>query len=98
MQEYDASVYTDEDLETYFSLPHINVVATNEDGRVLAFACILVLEEGYKMCYTYSTKDGKKAYVKGIDYMVARYNPMYFGEGALKFNKIRRLFNDTESD
>ena len=94
MSNYDGEVYHKDDFDTYFSLDHINCMAITDDGYILAFACIVVEENAYKMCYTYSAEDGKRAYAEGIDYMVARYNPMFFGEGALKFNKIRKLINE----
>ena len=94
MKAYDSEVYTEEEFDNFFKKPHKNIVFSSKSGEILAFACILVLTDGYKMCYTYTSKRGKRAYAKGIDYMIARYSPMYFGEGALKFNKIRRLTNE----
>lgn len=94
MSAYDSSVYTQSEFDNFFQKPHKNVIFYNKNGEIDAFACILVYADGFKMCYTYSSKTGKRTYVKGIDYMIENYSPLYFGEGALKFNKIRRLLNE----
>ncbi len=94
MSEYNSSLYTKDEFNSFFTEKHINIAIKDENNEFLAFACLLVLDKGYKMCYTYTSIKGKKAYTKGIDYILAKYTPMYFGEGALKFNKIRRLLDE----
>ncbi len=96
MIAYDSAIYTKEDFALFFANPHKNVVFYDKNGEILAFACITHYVNGYRMCYTYSSNNGKRTYAKGIDYMVENYSPMYFSDGALKINKIRRLVNDTK--
>lgn len=91
MHEIDPMIYNDDDFDLYFNNEHINVFAFNDKGRVLAFACLLVMDNGFKMCYTYACADGTRAYAKGIDYVVARYSPVLLSHGALKLNKIQRM-------
>lgn len=94
MSNIDKLVYNTEEFNLFFGMEHKNIFAVSDDGRLLAFACIAVLHDGYKMCYTWCDKEGKRAYANGIDYMIARYNPMMFGQGALKFNKIKRIADE----
>lgn len=92
MIEYDSTVYTEDDFDNYFSSEHINVVALH-DGYIVSFACLVKFDNGYKMCYTYTEKHHAKAYARGIDVIVSNFSPIYFGSGALKFNKIKRMLN-----
>lgn len=94
MSEYDSTIYTKEEFNAFFTQKHINIAIKDENNEYLAFACLVVLDKGFKMCYTYSSRKGIRAYAKGIDYIIAKYTPLYFSNGALKFNKIRRLLND----
>ena len=93
MKEYDSNTYTDDDFAIYFNSEHKNIVALNDDGDIIAFCCLSRYNDGYRMCYTWCNKQGRKAYAQGIDHVINNYGPIYFGEGALKFNKIKRITN-----
>lgn len=90
MREIDEDIYNDTELDRFFNADN-RMVVYEENDNILAFCGIIVLPDGYKMCYTWCSDKGKRAYAEGIDYMIARYNPMFFGDGALKLNKIKRI-------
>ena len=93
MRAYDPAVYTDADFDIFKHIEHDNIIYFDKSFNILTFCTIIVTPEHYKMSYTWcnGTRESIRAYVKGIDYVLARYNPLAFGEGALKFNKIRRV-------
>lgn len=95
MQQVDPVVYTDEELHSYFRIPHKNIVFIDETNTIISFCCIINFQEGFKMCYTWCepNRAGMRAYVRGIDYMMLHYYPMAFGEGAVKLNKIKRMID-----
>ena len=93
MREYDPITYTEEDFKIFKSSKHQTVLYFDENFNIVTFCVIMVLPDQYKMAYTWckGTRESIRAYTKGIDYVVARYNPLVFGKGALKFNKIKRI-------
>ena len=93
MHKIDPKVYDKNDFELYLNSKHENILYI-KNGNIIAF-CVILLEHPVKMAYSWSDKtvSGKKAYAKGIDYVIARHNALGFGAGALKLNKIRRLAN-----
>jgi len=93
MRKYDPTIYNDSDFKILKTLKHENVLYFNKDFDILTFCTIIITPEYNKMTYTWclGNRESVKAYVKGIDYVLARYNPLMFGKGALKFNKIRRV-------
>ena len=75
------SEYNEDDFEMYFTNDHYNVVAINM-GKIVAFGCVLRIEDFYMMTYTWNdnTYSGKKGYVLGIRYMLDRFKDIIFEE------------------
>lgn len=93
MSKVDPEVYTKKEFNIFFSSPHRIFSVVNKQGSIVAFCGIHVREKDNKMCYTWcsDTLEGKKAYARGLDYMLTNYSPISFAKGALKFNKIKRM-------
>ena len=93
MSEVDNTIYNKEEFKTFFLAPHRIFAVINSLGHISAFCTLKILNEGHQMCYTWcdGTREGKKAYLHGIHYMIENYAPLSFAEGAIKLNKIRRL-------
>ena len=94
MREVDAQVYNPIEFYMFFNQKHIVLADVDKNGKIIAFCAIMVKSESFKMCYTWcdSTRAGMVAYGRGIEYMITQYAPMEFGPGALKLNKIKRLY------
>lgn len=91
MKQLKKNEYTEDDFILYKLIKHENVLYYN-NGEFIAF-CVIILDVIPKMAYTWcdGTTKGKRAYAEGIDYVLARYNRLAFGVGALKVNKTRRI-------
>lgn len=96
MYVIDPNVYTPQEIDNLFAIPHKIIAYIDKKGKILAFCCIMVNVDSFKMCYTWceTTRAGKVAYARGIEYMIANYSPMQFGPGALELNKIQRLIHE----
>ena len=93
MSSVDSNVYNETEFNIFFSLPHRIFANINPHGIIIAFCTLRTLDNGYQMCYSWcnGTREGKKAYLKGIHSMIEDYGPISFAAGALKLNIIRRL-------
>jgi len=71
--------YTDEDLELAFNLEHI-IIASFIDGEIVGFCLLLKPVTEYYVAYTWSkeTLEAKKAFIKGIRYLVKNYPDIQF--------------------
>ena len=98
MREYDSTVYTEAEFDLLRTTEHENILYLDKSFNILTFCTIIVMADHYKMCYSWcdGSRESIKAYAKGIDYVVARCNPLAFGVGAIKFNKIKRLLTWTD--
>ena len=94
MRDFDSTVYTQEEFDIFFSLPH-KVITYRKEERLLAFCTLSIEKDLNKMCYTWceKSKEGKQAYATGINYILENYSPIGFAKGASKFNKIKRMIN-----
>ena len=93
MSSLDSKVYNRTEFDTFFTLPHRIFTDINPHGTIIAFCTLRTLDNGYQMCYSWcnETREGKKAYLKGIHSIIEDYGPISFAAGALKLNIIRRL-------
>lgn len=96
MSLVDPGIYNAEEFDRFFSYKHKIIADIDAKGKIIAFCGIMVKDKSFKMCHTWSdgTRAGILAYSNGIDHMITHYNPMEFGQGALRFNKIKRLIHE----
>ena len=94
MSEVDNSIYTQEDFNAYFSNKHINVVNINKTNEIMAFCCIIVINNTKFMCYSWcdNSFQGIKAYSKGLKYITSTYPEVqYIKDNLPTFIKKRIL-------
>ncbi len=92
-------VYNQKDFDAYFSMKHYNIGAFYQN-RLIAFGCVLEIDDIYAMCYSWNdgTREGKRAFAKGIDYILERFDGILFDdEYGNKYNKTKRYQNEIKT-
>jgi len=94
MNEIDNSIYTQEDFDAYFSNKHINLVNINKTDEIMAFCCIIVINNTKFMCYSWCNNSfqGIKAYSKGLKYIISTYPEMQYTKDNLPTFITKRIF------
>jgi len=94
MKAINSSVYTQEDFDAYFSNEHINVVSINKADEIMAFCCIMVINNTKFMGYSWcdNSYQGVKAYSKGLKYILATYPEVQYMKDILPTFITKRIF------
>jgi len=87
MRAIDSKIYNDDDFKAYFNREHINEVCVNDNNKILAFCCIMEIENKQFMCYSWcdGSYQGIKAYSKGMKYIFSKYQKVVHTEQLPKF-------------
>jgi len=93
MSEIDSSVYTQEDFDAYFSNEHINIVNINKTDKIMAFCCIIVINNTKYMGYSWCDKSykGIKTYSYMIKYITSNYPEVQYLKDNLPTYIIKRI-------
>jgi len=94
MRAVDDITYTQEDFDTYFSNEHLNIVSKSKSGKILAFCCIIVVNDTKYMCYSWcdNSYQGIKAYSKGLKYIISTYPEVQYMRDNLPTFIVKRIF------
>jgi len=94
MKAVDSEAYTQKDFDTYFSNEHINLVGKAKNGEILAFCCIIVLNNTKYMGYSWcdNSYKGVKTYSKGLKYIIATYPEVQYIKDILPTFITKRIF------
>ena len=94
MNAVDSTIYTKNDFNAYFSSEHLNVVSRDKNGEILAFCCIIVLNNTKFMCYSWcdNSYKGIKAYSKGLKYIIKTYSEVQYMKDILPTFITKRIF------
>ena len=94
MRAIDGETYTQEDFDTYFSNKHLNVVSKAENGEIMAFCCIIGLNNTKFMGYSWcdNSYQGIKAYSKGLKYIISTYPEVQYIKDILPTFITKRIF------
>jgi len=94
MKAVDSEAYTQEDFDTYFSNEHLNIVSKSKSGKILAFCCIIVVNNTKYMGYSWcdNSYQGVKAYSKGLKYIISTYPEVQYMKDILPTFIKKRIF------
>jgi len=94
MKAVDSEAYTQKDFDTYFSNKHLNITSKSKSGEILAFCCIIVLNNTKYMGYSWcdNSYKGVKAYSKGLKYIIATYPEVQYIKDILPTFITKRIF------
>ena len=73
--------YTKKDLEVTMGVEH-TIIGSIQNGKILGFCVLMKPAEDYYVSYTWCEKtlEGKKAFLKGIKYLVDNYPRVKFAK------------------
>ena len=79
MQEIDCKLFTDEDFELFQSAKH-DLLGYFHGGEIVTICGLLYVANTPFVTYTWcdGTLTGKKAFIKGIDYIIEKYPDVQF--------------------
>jgi len=94
MKAIDSETYTQKDFDTYFSNEHLNITSINKTDEIMAFCCIIVINNTKFMGYSWcdNSYQGVKAYSKGLKYIIATYPEVQYIKDILPTFIIKRIF------
>ena len=86
------------EFESNDSVKHIGSFA--DDGSIIAFCCLVARDNYWLMSNTWceDTRRGKRAFAKGIDWILDKYLIGFTDKGLNHTNKVRRLCNENKLD
>lgn len=93
----DASVYTKEDIDGYYSQEHMTLCTLDKDNlKVNAFVGLIKHDDGWLVCYTWCEDSmyAKKKFIKGIKFIFSELNVYVRDEVKDKHNIVRRILNE----
>ena len=93
MSEVDSKVYTKEDFNVYFTHKHINFTVLDDFNNIMAFCCIICLDNKRFMGYSWcdKTHQGIKAYSKGLQYVIKNYPDVLYDMDIIPKYIIKRI-------
>lgn len=85
--------YNEEEFNSMFSREHDTYVHINSNGTIDAFGMVHKVNGGYLFGYSWhdSSRDGMRAYLKGITEIINRHSVIAIQEEDLAIHKVKRL-------